>query len=187
MPRPRHIQALVIGTLLAFALAGPAIAADVTDADYPRSLEQDGPVAVSWADPSGFTEIRHSRNRFEARRGDWVRDIARHLARRAGDVLGPGERLEVEITDIKRAGDFEPGAGRGDHVRVVRDIYPPRIHLSYSRHDAAGNVVDGGERELTDLGFLQRGVGMVSMSDPLRHEKRLIDDWVRRDLAGPGR
>ena len=186
MPRPRQIPALLTGIVLAFALAGTAIAADVTDADYPRSLQHDGPVAVSWTDPSGFTEIRHSRNRFEARRGDWVGDIARHLARRAGGVLGPGERLEVEITDIERAGEFEPGAGRHDHVRVVRDLYPPRIHLNYTRHDAAGNVVDSGERELTDMAFLQGGGGTVSMGDALRHEKRLIDDWVRRDLAGRG-
>lgn len=183
MSRLRALS-LVTGALFALALAGPATAINVTDADYPRSLEQDGPVSVSWTDPAGFTEIRYSRNRFEARHGDWVRDLARHLARRAGGVLGAGERLEVRITDIKRAGEFEPGSGRSDHVRIVRDIYPPRIHLGYVRHDAAGNVVDSGERELTDLGFLHGAGGTVSMSDGLRHEKRLIDDWIRRDLAG---
>ncbi|MGY1458662.1 MULTISPECIES: DUF3016 domain-containing protein [unclassified Luteimonas] len=178
-----HVPALLIGALLALVLAGPASAINVTDPDYPRSLEQDGPVAVSWTDPSLFTEIRHSRNRFEARNGDWVRDIARHVARRSASALAPGETLEVEITDIKRAGEFEPGGGRNDHVRIVRDIYPPRIHLRYARRDAAGSIVDSGERELTDLGFLHRAGGTVSMSDGLRHEKRLIDDWVRRDLA----
>lgn len=181
MPRLPRIPALLIGALFAFALAGPAHSIDVTDADYPRSLELEGPVSVSWGDPSGFTEIRHSRNRFEARRGDWVRDIARHIAKRGAGALAPGERLEVEILDIERAGDFEP-AGHGDHVRIVRDIYPPRIHLRYSRHDAAGRMVDSGERELTDLAFLHRAGGTVSMSDALRHEKRLVDDWIRHDL-----
>jgi hypothetical protein len=182
-----HVAALLIGALLALVLAGPASAINVTDPDYPRSLEQDGPVAVSWTDPAQFTEIRYSRNRFEARHGDWVRDIARHVARRSASALAAGETLEVEITDIKRAGEFEPGAGRSDHVRIVRDLYPPRIHLRYSRRDATGNIVDSGERELTDMGFLQRAGGTVSMGDGLRYEKRLIDDWVRRDLAGRAR
>lgn len=188
MPRTRRLPALAAAAafMLALALAGPAGAIDVTDPDYPRSLDIEGPVTVSWTDPAEFTEILHSRNRFDARRGDWVRDIARHLAKRAATPLAPGERLEVEITDIKRAGEFEFAAGRSDHVRVVRDIYPPRIHLRYTRHDATGQVVDSGERELRDLGFLQRTVGAVSMSDPLRHEKRLIDDWIRRDLADRG-
>ncbi|NLA68260.1 MAG: DUF3016 domain-containing protein [Gammaproteobacteria bacterium] len=169
----------------ALALAGAAGAVNVTDPDYPRSLDTAGPVAVSWTDPADFTEIRHSRNRFESRHGDWVRDIAAHLARRAAGALAPGERLEVEITDIKRAGEFEPATTSSNHVRVIRDIYPPRIDLRYTRYDAAGQVVDSGERQLTDIGFLHRGVGTVALNDGLRHEKRLIDDWVRSDLAKP--
>ena len=187
MSRIRRIPAFAAALACLLALAGPAGAINVTDPDYPRSLDVDGPVAVTWTDPSQFSELRHSRNRFESRHGDWVRDIARHLARRAAGVLAPGERLEVEITDIKRAGEFEPASGRSDHVRIVRDIYPPRIHLRYARHDAAGNVIDSGERERTDIGFLHRSGGTVSRSDPLRHEKRLVDDWVRRDFAGQGR
>lgn len=182
MARMRRIRNLGIAASLALALAAPAPAANVTDPDYPRSLEQEGPVAVSWADPSGFTEIRFSRNRFEARRGDWVRQLAVHLAERAGRALGPGERLEVRITDIRRAGDYEFTAGGNDRVRIVRDIYSPRIELEYARHDATGRVVDSGERQLTDLGFLSQPVHTFYANDPLRYEKRLIDDWVRRDL-----
>ncbi|MGY0610700.1 DUF3016 domain-containing protein [Luteimonas sp. A501] len=185
MIRARRIPGFIAATFLVatLSLAGTAAAINVTDPDYPRSLEQEGPVAVSWSDPAEFSELRFSRNRFEARHGDWVRTIAKHLARRATAALAPGERLEVEITDIKRAGEFEPAAGRSDHVRIVRDIYPPRIDLAYTRFDAAGKVVDSGERELTDLGFLQRAGGTVAMGDALRHEKRLVDDWIRRDLS----
>ena len=186
--RIRRIPLLAAAAALAcaLALAGPAGATNVTDPDYPRSLDTEGPVAVSWTDPAEFTELRHSRNRFEARRGDWVRSLARHLAKRAARELAPGERLEVEITDIKRAGEFEWSTGRSDHVRVVRDIYPPRIDLRFTRLDAEGNVVDSGERQLTDLGFLSRAGGSVGMDDPLRHEKRLVDDWIRSDIATRG-
>lgn len=185
--RPHRLPRLLrLASALAIALAvvtGPALAERVTDPAIGQSLEDSGPVAVSWTAPAEFTEIRHSRNRFEAVRGDWVRDLARHVADRAARALRPGERLEVRITDIDRAGDYEPGRGASDHVRVVRDIYPPRIDLAYTLRDASGQVVTSGERSLRDLGFLQRQPGTVGSNDPLRHEKQLIDRWVRADLA----
>lgn len=179
--RRMHRFLVPIALSAVLAVAGNAWAVNVTDPDYPRSLDQEGPVSVSWADPAGFTEVRHSSNRFEAVRGDWVRTIAKHLAKRAGAALAPGQRMEVTITDIERAGEYEP-AGI-ERVRVVRDVYPPRIDLHYTLFDASGNVVDSGERELTDIGFLNRGAGRVWTGDALRHEKRLIDDWVRKDIA----
>lgn len=184
MIRTRQLTTVLASAALTAAFAAPASAARVTDPDLPRSLEAGGPVTVSWTDPQAFTEIRYSRNRFEAERGDWVRGIARHLARGAAGALGPGERLDVVITDIERAGDFEPDAGRSDGVRIVRDIYPPRIDLSYTLYDASGDVVGSGERRLRDIGFLQRHAGTVGSGDPLRHEKRMVDDWVRDELAG---
>lgn len=183
MTRTRHWATALISAALAAAFAVPAFAARVTDPELPRNLDADGPVTVSWTDPQEFGEIRYSRNRFEAERGDWVRGIARHLAKRAAGALGPGERLDVVITDIELAGDFEPGAGRSDGVRIVRDIYPPRIDLSYTLYDASGDVADSGERSLRDIGFLHRHAGTVGSGDPLRHEKRLVDDWVRDELA----
>ena len=183
MTRTRHWATALISAALAAAFVVPAFAARVTDPELPRSLDADGPVTVSWTDPHAFSEIRYSRNRFEAERGDWVRGIARHLAKRAAGALGPGERLDVAITDIELAGDFEPGAGRSDGVRIVRDIYPPRIDLSYTLYDASGDVADSGERSLRDIGFLHRQAGTVGSGDPLRHEKRLVDAWVRDELA----
>ena len=183
MTRTRHWATALISAALAAAFVVPAFAARVTGPELPRSLDADGPVTVSWTDPHAFSEIRYSRNRFEAERGDWVRGIARHLAKRAAGALGPGERLDVVITDIELAGDFEPGAGRSDGVRIVRDIYPPRIDLSYTLYDASGDVADSGERSLRDIGFLHRQAGTVTSGDPLRHENRLVDAWVRDDLA----
>lgn len=182
MRRRHNLSAALAMAAIGLAFAGPVLADSVTDPDRPRSVEA-GPVTVSWTDPAGFSEIRYSRNRFEAVRGDWVRDIARHIASRATRVLEPGDRLQVGITDIERAGEFEPGHGGSDRVRIVRDLYPPHIDLSWELRDASGTVVSSGERRLRDLGFLHRQAGTVTGGDPLRHEKRLVEAWVREDLA----
>ncbi|MDV3509504.1 DUF3016 domain-containing protein [Stenotrophomonas sp. C4297] len=178
-------RSLAIALLAGALVAGGANAAlrTVTDADAPRALQADGPVSVKWEDPAKFTEIRQSTNRFEAERGDWVQQLARYLQTTAAKPLQPGQTLDVTLVDIKRAGDYEPWHGpRGRDIRIMRDIYPPRISLQYTLKDASGRIVSEGDARLSDTGYLHN-LGLKSDSDPLRYEKRLIDDWVKRQLA----
>ncbi|MEN4903490.1 DUF3016 domain-containing protein [Luteimonas sp. TWI1416] len=165
------------------AIAAPVLArSDVTDPQIPRSLPGDSPVSVQWTDPDAFSDIRQSGNRWEARRGNWVVQIAEHIRRRAERELPPGSTLEVTIHDIRRAGMYEPWHGpQLDHVRIVKDHYPPRIDLDFVLRDASGTIVAEGPRELRDMGFLQRA-GSTMSSDALRYEKQLVDDWLRREL-----
>lgn len=164
--------------------AGTAVArvSDVTSPDQPRQLPASGPVEVKWDDPAKFTEIRQSNNRWEARRGDWVRQIAQYIRTRAEKRLAPGERLDVTIHDIRRAGDYEPWHGPNtDSIRYVRDIYPPRMTVSFQLTGANGEVIAQGERKLSDLSFMSN-TASPSNIDPLRYEKRLIDDWLRKEF-----
>lgn len=178
------VAAAVLIAALAAATAADARVRTVTDPQAPRALASnaDSPVKVSWTDPAQFTDIRYSRNRWEAERGNWVSDLAGHFQKTAAKRLPEGQRLQVTITDIKRAGDYEPWHGpRMDDVRIVKDIYPPRLSFSWIRTDASGRVLDQGEKKLVDTAFLMSGT-MLGDSDPLRYEKRMIDDWVRREL-----
>lgn len=175
------LAALALACLL---VAGPATArpANVTDPQAPRALAVEGPVQVQWNDPSGFTELRQSHNRWEAERGNWVVNLAEYLRKQASGKLPEGQQMSVTITDIKRAGDYEPWHGpRMDDVRFMRDIYPPRISLQFTLTDAQGQVIDQGERKLVDNAYLY-GNTRLSDTDPLRYEKRLLDDWLRREL-----
>lgn len=175
-------KAALLATLVGAAAAVHAGPRDVTDPNLPRTLEKESPVSVSWTDPAQFSEIRRSGNRWEARRGDWVVKLAEHLQTRAERTLPAGERLEVTITDIQRAGNYEPWHGpNADDVRFVRDIYPPRIELSFKHYDAQGNLVEEGERKLSDLAYLSN-VRPINSNDNLQYEKRLIDTWLAQEL-----
>lgn len=181
----RAARVLLIA-LLALLLAAPAWAArNVTDPDYPRALPEEGAVQVQWGDPARFTEIRHSRNRALARRGDWLVQLAHYLRERAQARLPEGERLEITIVDLARAGQYEPLPGTpADDVRVYRDLYPPLLVLDVRRLDAQGRVLEQGRRTLRDPAYLTRGA-VIGSGDPLRYEKRLIDDWLARELPRP--
>ncbi len=178
---------ILFSCLLALAVVAPAGAIQkVTDPDAPRSLPVDGAVDVRWTDPAQFTDIRYSGNRWEAERGDWVVRLAEHLRERALKKLPPGQRLEVEITDIRRAGRYEPWHGIAlQDVRILRDHYPPRMELNFELTDADGNVIEQGERVLTDTAYLMGASMVANSSDPLRFEKAMIDRWLSRELAQP--
>ncbi|WP_305805840.1 DUF3016 domain-containing protein [Stenotrophomonas sp. YIM B06876] len=155
---------------------------NVTDPDVPRAVLGNGPVQVQWTDPAQFSELRQSTNRFEAQRGDWVTQLAEYLQKSATRQLPKGQRLDVTITDIKRAGDFEPWRGPNlTDVRFMRDIYPPRITLRFKLTDANDQVISQGERTLSDMAYLMNS-GLRNDTDPLRYEKRLLDDWLRSEL-----
>ena len=174
-------KTFLIPLLAALAIAPLHAASNVTDPDRPRALPGDGPVHVEWTDPAQFSELRYSRNRWEAQQGDWVTQLAEYLQERAAARLPPGQRMDVTITDIKRAGSFEPWHGaNADHVRVMREIYPPRMTLQVRITDADGQVVSEGEHRLQDMGYLTNSRPMDT--DPLRHEKDMIDSWLRREL-----
>ena len=138
-------------------------------------------VNVTWPEPATLSEVKEAHGRGWQRGEAWLVDLRKHLVRHADRVLPAGERLDVTFTDIKLAGSFEPWRGpQFDDVRIVKDIYPPRIDLRFTVTSADGNVVAEGERTLRDPGFLTRNI--ANASDPLRYEKRLLDDWLRREF-----
>lgn len=145
-------------------------------------------VQVDWTDPQKFADLRENPVGSPATRNpeEWVQTLARWLQTRADSFVPPGDRLRVTFTDIRRAGSYEPWRGpQWTDVRIIKDIYPPRIDLRFTLTDAHGATVAEGERQLRDLAFLQRNV--LDTTDPLRYEKRLLDDWLRKEFPAANR
>ncbi|MGO4222330.1 DUF3016 domain-containing protein [Lysobacter sp. TAF61] len=183
--RPVFIASALIAASLAVFGAADARTRNVTDPNAPRALPVQGPVNVRWEDPSTFSDIRYSGNRYEAKRGNWVEQLAEHLRESAEKRLPPGERLDVDIVDIRRAGMYEGWHGPDlDDTRIIRDIYPPRMTLTFRRTGADGQVLAEGERKLSDSGFMM-GASPVQANDYLRFEKSMIDRWLQREIGSP--
>lgn len=141
-----------------------------------------GIVSVTYDDPAGFSDARRGVHETDRARRAWVDALCLYLSETAAAALPEGQRLEVRITDVQRAGGFEPWRGpQAGQVRIVRDIYPPRIVLEFKRLAADGSVLQSGRRELRDPAFMERAAR--GGTDPLRYEKGLIDDWVRQEFG----
>lgn len=136
---------------------------------------------VLFFEPQKFTDVKDS-SMGDADRTTYLEQIRDHLLEQAKYHVPEGHKLSVTFTDIDMAGDFEPWRGpRWDDIRIVKDIYPPRMVLTFRLTDAQGNVVKEGKRELRDLAFMMK-ISMTFRDDPVRHEKALLDDWIRTEL-----
>ena len=174
------VKALTPRTLLlAIGIASTSVAMSAPPQDAASSRVQ-----VTWTDPADFSEAKESYGTGLGRESadEWLGELAKHVRYRAERVLPPGETLQVTFTNVQRAGTYEPWRGpRWYDVRIIKDIYPPRISLKFTTTDASGHVVSQGARDLSDPAFLQRGI--LNETDPLRFEKRLLDDWLRSEFG----
>lgn len=164
LPRLLCVACLALGSVIAQAATSPEN------------------VHVRYKDPQHFTEAKRSFGMHLIRADAYLEPLKTYIAERAARVLAPGQRLDIEVTDVDRAGEYEPWRGPDfDDVRIIKDIYPPRIDLDFTLYDADGKVLDKGSRKLRDAAFL--GNSSAASQDPLRYEKSLIDRWLRKGIG----
>ena len=137
-------------------------------------------VSVTYVNPEQFTENRMYGRQDRFNRIDYLAQLKAYLIKQGQAVLKPGQSLRVDITDIRLAGAYEPWHGsQWDYVRVMRDVYPPRIDLDFKLVDQDGNVLREGKRALRDLDYLHSNVGMAAAAGaPLYYDKALLRRWL---------
>lgn len=172
-PMFRPLLALVAACLVLAACAAPGPKKPLPER-----------VQVSWGPNDQLTEVKNnSFQRGWLKPADWQKALSESLRKRADLVLPPGQVLRVTVEDIKLAGDFEPWRGPdAQDIRYLKDIYPPRATLRWTLTDAHGTTIREGQSKLSDLGYLQRLPSTIA-NDPLRYDKRMLDDWVEKEFA----
>jgi hypothetical protein len=163
------------------AATSPLLHAATTSTKAPDPNQR---TQVVFVDPDKFTDARDSYNGTDSGRDAILDQLREYMQTEAKRYLPDGDKLSVSVTDVDLAGDFEPWRGpQWDDVRVVKDIYPPRIKLSFQLTDSTGKVLKEGTRDLRDLAFMMK-ITMSFHDDPLRHEKQLLDDWFAEEFRG---
>ena len=138
-------------------------------------------VEVAFVAPEKFSDAKEDSFDTENGRDALLDQLKEHLATHGARFLAANQRLEIKVTDVDLAGDFEPWRGPNfQDIRIVKDIYPPRMKLEFRLVGADGQVISEGKRELSDLSFLM-SVAMPT-SDPLRYDKELLNNWLRREF-----
>jgi hypothetical protein len=167
----RHVR---LGLLFGLCAVGALLAADSSPAR----------VTVVFSHPEKYADLKDGFSDNENERGSerYLPFIQEYLEREAGRRLPAGQQLTVTFTDIDLAGDFEPWRGiQFDDVRIVKDLYVPRLVFAFKVTDATGKVLKEGERKLVDLGFQMR-ITAGFRDDQLRYEKDMLGNWLREEF-----
>lgn len=137
---------------------------------------------VTFVNPDKFTDAADSQRGSDFGREGNLAELKAYIERKASSYVPEGQRLEVTITDVDLAGEIEPWRSpQMQDVRIIKEIYPPRIDLSYKLINATGAIVKEGTHQLRDLNYMMNI--NPNRSDPRVYEKALLDDWFRADFA----
>ena len=170
--KARHVSLAALALVLATAVSARAVEA---------KEKAPSPVEVSYVSSENFTDFKDS-DLGNDRARQYLEDLFReHLQRVAKPYLAEGQKLEIRFTDIDLAGDFEPWRGVNFHdIRIVKDLYPPRMKFEFKLTGADGKVVTEGKRELSDLAYMMNI--SIRRDDPYQYDKALLDDWIRKEF-----
>jgi len=136
-------------------------------------------VTVTFHDPERFTDARSS---FGSTTDHGYLDIlTAELKKTASLYVKADQKLEVTFTDIDLAGDFRPDRVSMDDVRLIKEIYRPRMTLTFKLTGADGKVVKEGDRTLVDSYFMDN-VNLMGRNDPLFYDKEMLINWVRDEF-----
>jgi len=158
-----------------------AIAAALLTASAAMLAAQGPAVQVDFVHPENFSDVGDRYVSSESVRASYLAELKKHIVKRASHLLADGQSLAVVITNVDMAGDFEPWRKQLGNKRIVRDVYPPRIDLTFALKDTNGTLVKSGSRELRDLAFATSAA--LYRDEPLRYEKGLLDRWLEQEVA----
>ncbi|QSX33327.1 DUF3016 domain-containing protein [Shewanella avicenniae] len=167
------IAGLFFAGLTTTATADEAAANNITEA---------GVVKIEWQAPEKYRDVRSATENRAVYRQRVFEALTKSLDKNASKLLKSGEKLELVVTDLDLAGDVLPtfGAATVNEIRVVKQIYPPRISFSY-RVLEGEQVIMVGSENLRDMGFMDHT--SMNDSDSLRYEKAMLEAWLRKTVV----
>ncbi len=140
-----------------------------------------GTITVDYVQPEKFTDVKERQFKTTPDKNAHLKNLKSWLEKEGAKQLADGQTLRLKILDIDLAGDFEPWNGPNfQDVRVLKDIYPPRIKLQFTLQDRDSKVLSEGERELRNVGYLME-TSMASRG-ALEHDERMLKDWLRQEF-----
>ena len=158
----RHLRILAAAALAAVVFVSSAEAA----------------VKVSFIAPERYNDRDF---RFPERRNGLLKEFREIFDRLGGRYLKPGQTLEIQVLNIRLAGEYEPWRTGFDEVRILRDVTPPRVRLRYTLREG-GKVLRRGEEVVSDMNYLMRSTPRLPIGR-LEHEKDMLRSWFRARFA----
>ena len=138
-----------------------------------------GVAKVSWQEPEKFTDIRPSNETRAGFQERVFKDFDQFFADLA-KKLPDGYQLDVTVTDLDLAGDVNGLYSKmGRDIRVIKEIYWPRMSFSYTLKNSQNELVASGKEQLKDMSFMSRA-SLASGRTSFDYEEKMLEDWFKK-------
>lgn len=135
-------------------------------------------VEITWTEPDKYSDIyasQESSARFQQR---VFTALEKHFSKLAVQ-LPEVKALKIEVTDIDLAGNVHQNMRR---IRVMTDVFSPRIKFSYQLLDENAVVLVSGEENLKDRNYLS-GKNLRYSREFLGYEKNMLSKWFNKTFS----
>ena len=133
-------------------------------------------VEVHWLSPDKYHDIKPGDNNRKTFEANVFRNFENHFTKLANQ-LPADQTLKIDVTDVDLAGDVNYG---GIHrIRIVEELFFPRIKFSYKLENADKSLADSGDINLKDMNFMTSS-NLRYRNDAFGYDKRMIDNWFKK-------
>ncbi len=140
-------------------------------------------VNVSWQHPEKYSDIRPSSGTKKSYQKRVISAFDKIWAD-FSEKLPAGHTLQITVKDLDLAGDVNP-MYRIDHsdIRVIKEIYFPRMTFDYQLLDSTGQVVVAEQDvKVKDMGFMNSSPMGLGNTEFI-YEKQMLKNWFQKHLA----
>lgn len=139
-------------------------------------------IKVEWFQPEKYTDVRPV-NESKAMYRKHVLESFDKFWLKLGERLPAGYKLVLLVKDVDLAGDVNPLYQVDNRdIRVIKDIYFPKITLDYQLKDANGAVIAAEQDvKIKDMNFMS-SVGLRFSSQEFGHEKSMLEKWFLKTI-----
>lgn len=134
-------------------------------------------VEVRFVQPEKFADVGEG----AIEREQNLKQLQGYIADLAGKQVPAAQRLVVDVLDVDLAGEIESRGRRMERLRVLKDVSWPSMKLRYVLSEGDKTLREG-EARLSDMGYLM-GSAIRAGSEPLGYERRMLEDWFRKEFA----
>ena len=135
-------------------------------------------VEVKWTNPDKYTDVDAGEEHRQHFKDRTFKAFEKHFAKLA-ESLPENQKLIFDITNVDLAGDVNFGGIK--RIRIVKDLFFPRIEFSYQLLNADNSVIKSEKVSLKDMGFMMHS-GLRYRNQTLGYEKEMLDDWFKKNF-----
>lgn len=128
---------------------------------------------VIWSDYKNYRDIDEGNEGRKQFRERTFKEFEQHFAQLAV-TLPADHTLKITVTDVDLAGDINVGGI--NRIRIVKQLYSPRMNFSYQLNDANGTTIQADEVVVKDMNFMS-GNSLKYRNKTLGYEKKMLDEW----------